>query len=97
MLADEKLVSERLAQERDNAEKNARQNETKVRIMVHQIEEKIGGLSLGLVTKRWPTINSLTFWTSSGRYLEGGCLKDVYLKGSRPLHFPVLMNIFIVF
>ena len=30
MLADEKLVSERLAQERDNAEKNARQNETKV-------------------------------------------------------------------
>ena len=30
MLGDEKLVSERLAQERDNAEKNARQNETKV-------------------------------------------------------------------
>ena len=30
MLAEEKHASERLAQERDNAEKNARQNETKV-------------------------------------------------------------------
>ena len=30
MLADEKAAGERLAQERDNAEKTARQNETKV-------------------------------------------------------------------
>ncbi len=39
LLNDEKNVSERLAAERDNAEKNARQNETKVLSLTHQVEE----------------------------------------------------------